>query len=173
MEKRSSQVNVISANLYLDVAKKYVGLKEVKGVKTEPTITNWLVKLGAWWRDDETPWCGVALAAWLSEAGLAYPKKYFRALEWLNYGYPVAFPKQGAIAVLSRKGGGHVGLVTGVDKLHLHVRILGGNQGNRVCEKWYPINTVVGFRMPPYVYPVQAAMIATIGEELYPKQYKV
>ena len=39
-------------------ARKHIGLAEVAGKQHNGTIVNWLIKLGAWWRDDESPWCG-------------------------------------------------------------------------------------------------------------------
>ena len=51
-------------------AKKHVGLREVKGIKHHPTIISWLNELGAWWKDDETAWCGVFIAICLKRAGL-------------------------------------------------------------------------------------------------------
>ena len=36
---------------------KYNGLKEIPGPAHNKTIISWLTRLGAWWKDDETPWC--------------------------------------------------------------------------------------------------------------------
>lgn len=132
---------------HLAIARRSIGVREIKGPKHEPRIVEWLERLGAWWRDDETPWCGVALAAWMQEAGLPYPKTYYRALAWSDYGKSCGI-QHGAIAVLTRKGGGHVGLVTGVSHDMEFVRLLGGNQGDCVCEAWFPVSRVTEFRMP-------------------------
>lgn len=63
---------------YLQIARRYLGLREIKGPQHNSVIVGWLRRLRAWWADDETPWCGVAMAAWMSEAGLPYPKAYYR-----------------------------------------------------------------------------------------------
>lgn len=50
----------------------------------------------------------------------------------------------GAIAVMSRRGGGHVGVVSGVDASGNPV-IISGNNGGRVREAVYPLGRVVAF----------------------------
>src|SRR5687768_1344129 len=52
---------------WLDIARRDLGLAEVPGAETAPKIKQWLADLGAWWRDDETPWCGVAVGAWMKQ----------------------------------------------------------------------------------------------------------
>ena len=136
---------------YLTAARRDIGLREIKGPKHAGRIVRMLQGLGAWWRDDETPWCGVAMAAWMSEAGYAYPTHYYRALAWAEWGRPLLGPWQGAVAVLTRTGGGHVGIVTGVTANGRRVRLLGGNQNDAVNEAWFPIERVTAFRAPPGV----------------------
>lgn len=147
---------------YLRIARKDVGIKEIKGPQHHPRILEWLTRLKAWWRDDETPWCGVALAGWLAEAGLPYPRAYYRALEWADYGRQSTAPLLGAIAVLSRTGGGHVGIVTGVSGDRSKVRLLGGNQSDAVCEAWFDATRVVSYRLPLGV-ECQPAPLAAVG----------
>lgn len=146
---------------YIAIARKDIGLREIKGPQHAPRISAMLRKVDAWWRDDETPWCGVALAAWFEEAGLPYPKAYYRALSWLDYG-KAAGMQYGAIAVLKRKGGGHVGIVTGMTHTGSHVRLLGGNQNDMVCEMWFPIDRIAAFRLPLGAIDIPTP-IATLG----------
>lgn len=42
---------------WIDEATAHLGLYEVPGPKTNPTLGLWLHNLKAWWTDDETPWC--------------------------------------------------------------------------------------------------------------------
>lgn len=147
---------------YLTAARRDIGLREIKGPKHAGRIVQMLARLGAWWRDDETPWCGVAVASWLSETGHQIPKHYYRALAWADYGDRCAGPLQGAIAVLSRKGGGHVGLVTGVTRDGKHVRLLGGNQNDAVNETWFPATRVTAYRLPAGA-PRAVATVAPLG----------
>ena len=150
---------------YLVAARRDIGLREIKGPKHAGRIVQMLQKLGAWWRDDETPWCGVAVAAWLRDTGYPIPTHYYRALAWADYGDRMPGPRQGAIAVMARKGGGHVGIVTGVTANGSHVRLLGGNQNDAVSEAWFPAERITAYRAPRGMSSVWAApaTIAPVG----------
>lgn len=117
---------------WLKTAETHKGLTEVRGPKHNNVIVGWLEKLGAWWRDDETPWCGVFVAHCMASAGLPYPTFYMRAKAWSEYGSLLRRDRlaPGAILVFDRAGGGHVGFYVGEDAGHYFV--LGGNQGNAV-----------------------------------------
>lgn len=122
----------MSGPRWFDIAKSYIGVKETPGRQHNSTIRSWLERLGAWWRDDETPWCGVFVAHCLREAGLPVAKNWMRALAWIEYGANLrtTVVAPGAILVFSRKGGGHVGFYVGENQTHYFV--LGGNQSNSV-----------------------------------------
>jgi uncharacterized protein (TIGR02594 family) len=147
---------------WLTLARRYRGVAEIPGKATAPTISRWLRSLKAWWSDDETPWCGVFVAAVLQEAGYERPKHWYRAKAWGEYGSQLVGPEVGAIVVYDRKGGGHVGFVTAVD-VNGRIYTLGGNQGNRVSVVPFDKDRVIGFRWPPgaspphYTLPVIAA----------------
>jgi len=117
---------------WMQAARAFIGLKEIPGPKHNGTIINWLAKLGAWWRNDETPWCGVFCAAVMQQVGLPYPVHYYRAKAWAEYGARLQthLIAPGAILIFGRDGGGHVGFYVAEDATHYHV--LGGNQGNAV-----------------------------------------
>lgn len=117
---------------WLKTAEALQGTREVPGPQHNKTIIGWLEKLRAWWRDDETPWCGVFVAHCMDEVGLPYPKFYMRAKAWSDYGSLLRRDRlaPGAILVFDRAGGGHVGFYVGEDAGHYFV--LGGNQGNAV-----------------------------------------
>lgn len=53
----------------------------------------------------------------------------------------------GAIAVMSRRGGGHVGIVSGVDPSGNPI-VISGNNGGRVREAVYPRGRVIAFVVP-------------------------
>lgn len=117
---------------WLRIAETYIGLSEIRGPKHNSKIIGWLDKLGAWWRDDETPWCGVFVAHCMQDVDLPYPTFYMRAKAWSDYGSLLRRDRlaPGAILVFDRAGGGHVGFYVGEDAGHYYV--LGGNQGNAV-----------------------------------------
>lgn len=133
---------------WLQIAESFVGLHEVVGPKHNKTIIGWLERLKAWWRDDETPWCGVFVAYCMKEAGLPFPKYYMRAKDWADYGSLLRRDRvsPGAILVFDRAGGGHVGFAVAQDATHYHV--LGGNQSNAVNIMRIGKNRLVASRWP-------------------------
>ena len=62
--------------------------------------------------------------------------------------FPRTSPEIGAIAILSRKGGGHVGVVSGFDTRGNPV-LISGNHGHRVYESTYPRSRVLAYVAPP------------------------
>ncbi len=50
----------------------------------------------------------------------------------------------GAIAVMTRRGGGHVGVVSGIDSMGNPI-VISGNHRHRVAESVYPRSRVVAF----------------------------
>lgn len=132
---------------WLVEAWKYIGVEEVKGPKHSNVIAGWLDKLQAWWRDDETPWCGVFVAAVFQAVGITYPAYYMRAKAWLKWGKRIGEPVLGCVVVFDRKGGGHVGFVVGRDGQN-NLWVLGGNQKNAVNVALFTRQRVLGYRIP-------------------------
>ncbi len=131
---------------WLVAARGYIGIREVPGPAHNPLIVRWSVQLGAWWRDDETPWCGTFVARCVEDAGFVKARNWFRARAWMKWGVPVS-ARVGAIAVFSRGGGsGHVGFVVG--ETPTHYAVLGGNQSNMVNIAGIAKNRLLGFRWP-------------------------
>lgn len=151
-------------------ANQYLGLREFKGPQHNPTIVNWLVQLGAWWRDDETPWCGVFVAAVLREVGIKPAGAFYRAKAWLSWGEALPAPAVGCVVVFDRAGGGHVGFLVGRTPGGL-LLVLGGNQGNEVNVRAFEQYRVLGYRWPAgeplpraASLPVMASYRITEGE---------
>lgn len=123
---------------------------------------------GAWfWQhygedDTQLPWCGAFVAHCVAAAGVDYPARYASALAWSGWGEAVPGPVHGAVAVLTRNGGGHVGFVTGVSKDGRKVRLLGGNQNDQVCEAWFDTGRVTAYRVPPGHHAPRTA-VAEVG----------
>jgi uncharacterized protein (TIGR02594 family) len=133
---------------WLKIARSYDGLKEIPGPRHNQTIIRWLGKLGAWWSNDETPWCGVFVAHCMQKCSLPFPKLYMRAKAWSDYGSLLRRNRlaPGAILVFDRAGGGHVGFYVGEDAGHYFV--LGGNQGNAVSVMKLGKTRLVASRWP-------------------------
>lgn len=128
-------------------ARRYIGLAEIPGRESNPTIQRWLRSLRAWWDDDSTPWCGTFVAHCLTESGCQPPAAWYRARAYLNWGLTLHIPAVGCVAVLDRKGGGHVGFVVG-RTYDGRIAILGGNQGDQVNVCGFDSARVLGWRWP-------------------------
>jgi uncharacterized protein (TIGR02594 family) len=69
------------------------------------------------------------------------------ANSFASYGHRVSGPEVGAIAVMGRRGGGHVGIITGVDA-HGNPIMISGNNGNRVREAPISRGRIYAYVMP-------------------------
>lgn len=133
---RAKPVDIPAEPVWMREARRYMGLREIAGPKSNPTILGWAARLGGWvasfYKDDDTPWCGLAVGAWISVTlpREVLPSNPLGALNWSTFGKSLKAPSVGAILTFRRPGGGHVGLYVGEDATHYHV--LGGNQSNSV-----------------------------------------
>jgi uncharacterized protein (TIGR02594 family) len=69
------------------------------------------------------------------------------ARSFATYGQRVSGPRVGAIAVMGRRGGGHVGIITGIDAEGNPIMI-SGNNGNRVREAPVSRGRIYAYVMP-------------------------
>jgi uncharacterized protein (TIGR02594 family) len=69
------------------------------------------------------------------------------ANSFAHYGQRVAGPQVGAIAVMARRGGGHVGVVSGIDAQGNPI-VISGNYGNRVREAKISRGRIYAYVMP-------------------------
>lgn len=142
----NAKVQIIEPSWLIE-ARRHVGVREIKGPQHSSRIVGWLDKLKAWWKEDETPWCGVFVAHCISASGYPLPKYWMRAKDWLTWGESIAAPVVGAVVVFARDGGGHVGFVVGKDQKG-NLMVLGGNQGDMVKVSPFAMSRVAGFRLP-------------------------
>jgi uncharacterized protein (TIGR02594 family) len=69
------------------------------------------------------------------------------ARSFAGYGQRVSGPQVGAIAVMGRRGGGHVGIVSGIDASGNPI-VVSGNNGNRVREAPISRGRIYAYVMP-------------------------
>lgn len=135
---------------WLEIARSYVGLKEIRGPRHNPTILGWLkryaLNIGRWGKSrDETPWCAVFVSHCLAEAGHKTTEDA-RAASYKTYGRPSKVV-QGAVIVIRRKKTSTKN-ITGSGRGGYHVFFLdtitrqfykgwGGNQKNSVSYAAY------------------------------------
>lgn len=142
---------MVDEPIWLIEARKYVGLKEIKGQKHNQLIIDFWksIKLSGI-KNDEVPWCAAFVGAMLEHCNIKSTRKD-SAKSYMDWGVPLDKPCIGAIVVFWRdskdSGSGHVAIVTGKDNKG-NITVIGGNQGDEVNEKSFPINRVLGYRWP-------------------------
>jgi uncharacterized protein (TIGR02594 family) len=70
-----------------------------------------------------------------------------KASSFAGYGRRISGPQVGAIAVMNRGGGGHVGIITGVDARG-NPTMISGNYGHRVREASVSPGRIYAYVMP-------------------------
>jgi uncharacterized protein (TIGR02594 family) len=134
------------------IAREFLGKSETVDAKS---LSSFFEKSGGQKLDPSvTAWCAAFVNAALGRAGYKGTGSLM-ARSFLNFGTPVKDASPGDVAVLARgdRNGpyGHVGFVEGIVTKNgkQFVRMLGGNQSNKVSVQDYPMADVLGFRRPP------------------------
>lgn len=133
---------------WLNAAMHELGVREIEGAGSSPRVLMYLAstdldrEMAA---SDETPWCS-AFVNWCFEVTGNAGTNSAAARSWLGWGQSMPTPRRGAVTVLSREGGGHVGFF--MAQTATTVKLLGGNQGNQVCVADYDRKRVLGHRVP-------------------------
>ncbi len=147
----SSAPAVSRGLVWLDEARRLMGVKEVAGSDSSPVILNWATSLGIPYSDDDIPWCGLFVAHCIGATlpGEALPNNPLGARNWSKFGNPCQ-PVEGAVLVFWRvsraSGKGHVGFYNGEDDAAYHV--LGGNQSDKVGIARVGKDRFIGARWP-------------------------
>lgn len=133
------------------IALAEIGVQEVQGAADNPRIQEYIAAttLGAH-QHDETPWCS-AFVNWCMRRSGGVGTGRANARSWMDWGQELHVPRLGCVAVFSRDSAGpasgHVAFF--VNKTtRKTLRVLGGNQGNRVCVAEYPESRLLGYRWP-------------------------
>ena len=90
-------------------------------------------------------WCGAFMDLVLKRTGHSGGGNLASA--YARYGTRVTGPQVGAIAVMGRNGGGHVGVVSGVDPNGNPI-IVSGNHNHTVAESVYPARRISAYVLP-------------------------
>jgi len=88
-------------------------------------------------------WCGCFLSIHIFGENR---RELWKAFNWKNR-FPKTAPKIGAVAVMARKGGGHVGQVVGFDDKGNPI-LLSGNHSGKVATSVYPKNRILAYVQP-------------------------
>jgi len=90
-------------------------------------------------------WCGAFMDMVLKRTG--HQGGGNLASAYTRYGTRVSGPQVGAIAVMGRRGGSHVGVVSGIDANGNPI-IVSGNHNRTVAESVYPASRIHAYVLP-------------------------
>jgi uncharacterized protein (TIGR02594 family) len=117
--------------------------------------------------DRQRLWCATFMNFVLAKVGYAGTNSD-AAKSFAYYGRRISAPEVGAIAVLSRgRKGGHVGVVSGIDKSGNPI-IISGNHNKRVGEAVYARSRVIAYVMPTERRAAPATVVAERGPASHP-----
>lgn len=134
---------------YMDIARGYLGAKEVAGAENNPLIMEMYASVGAdWVEHDSVAWCAAFVGHCLERAGIRSTRK-LTARSYLTFGEPVDLKdaREGDIVVFKRGNSswqGHVAFY--ISDAGNRVSVLGGNQGDAVTIAKYPKSSLLGVR---------------------------
>jgi uncharacterized protein (TIGR02594 family) len=144
--KKEGSVMTEIDNPWLPVAMKELNTSEVSGDKDNPRIVEYHSATTLKATDDETPWCSSFVSWCLEQSGYKSTKNAW-ARSYLSFGKKIDKPVNGCIVVFSRgSSSGHVAFFVG--ETSSTIKVLGGNQGNKVSIAEYPKSRLLGYRMP-------------------------
>jgi uncharacterized protein (TIGR02594 family) len=149
---------------WIDIARTYVGLKEVPGPQSQPVIMEMFRLCGHDWpKGDDTPWCAAFVGACLALSGYKGTRS-LAARSYLQFGRRLERPQPGCIAIFTRGNKnpklGHVAFYVKEEGGRIHV--LGGNQADQVNVTGYASSRLLGYVWPVDAAPLPATSLPTI-----------
>jgi uncharacterized protein (TIGR02594 family) len=137
---------------WMPIARKYLGEHEIPGPKANAFIVKCLESTTIGQpenQSDETSWCSAFVNEVLKEGGVKVRTNSAWARSWLTWGRPPERDDEweGCVVILERGPNfGHVGFLN--DWNGDMVQLLAGNQGDAVSLAWFPMERVLGYRVP-------------------------
>jgi uncharacterized protein (TIGR02594 family) len=132
-----------------EIARGLIGTTEGPGPEDNPAVMEMYASVGQdWVEHDSVAWCAAFVGHCLERAGLRSTRK-LTARSYLDWGVPVevADAQPGDIAVIPRGSSSWQGHVFFIDRIEgAWVWGLGGNQGDAVNIKRYPVSKLLGVR---------------------------
>jgi uncharacterized protein (TIGR02594 family) len=136
---------------WMAIARSKLRIHEIPGPKANVFIVECLESTTLGKPDnqaDETPWCSAFANRVMQLAGYDGTNSAW-ARSWLDWGREPTDEEfgEGVVVVMARgENSGHVGFLEDWDDNR--VKLLGGNQGNAVSYAWFPMDRVLGWRIP-------------------------
>lgn len=135
----------------MEVARSYLGVREIQGAAHHPLILEWFAAAGApWIRNDEAAWCS-AFACGVAKKAEVFNPRTVRAKDWLQLpergGVPVGLDElqPGDVCVVTR-GNNLFHVAFFADRVRSTLQLLGGNQSNGVRISDCLISRFIGAR---------------------------
>ena len=139
-----------------DIARSYIGTTEGPGPADNPVIMEMYASVGHdWVEHDSVAWCAAFVGHCLEQAGIRSTRK-LTARSYLDWGIPIDVEdvQQGDIGVIPRGRSSWQGHVFFIDRIEGQwVWGLGGNQGDAVNVKRFPVSKLLGVRRAGNVAP--------------------
>jgi len=149
IEVRGKAKSSPSMSTAYEIASKQIGVSEIRGKEHNQKILEYHSMTSLKATSDEVAWCS-AFVCWVWEKMGIRSTNSAMAKSWLKWGQALGEPLLGCVVVFDRgpkKWMGHVGFYAGETKDY--IKVLGGNQGNRVSIMDYPKKDLIAYRRPP------------------------
>jgi len=137
---------------WMAIARRELGVKELPGNATNPRIAEYNASTTYGAKDDETSWCS-SFVNWCVAGAKIAGTGNVAARSWMTWGQSLHAPRPGCVTVLWRDSPqswkGHVAFFVKADPHNANrIILLGGNQGDSVCEAAFDKSRVLAFRWP-------------------------
>lgn len=136
------------ATPWLTQAIAELGVSEAYGPKNNPRIIEYHQATTLKANDDLTAWCASFVCWCLEQAGYKSTQSAW-AKDYISWGKKVERPYPGCIVIFhrgSRNQYGHVGFY--LSEKNGKIKLLGGNQSNKVSIGYYSKRKLIGYREP-------------------------
>lgn len=154
----------------IQIARSYLGTKELKGSADNPKIMEMYKTIGhTQVEHDEVAWCAAFVGHCLEKAGVVSTRK-LNARSYLTWAEKVAGPdqaKEGDVVVFTRGSNtaqGHVAFF--LRATGSQIEVLGGNQSDAVSVARYAKSRLLGIRRPLRVDAPQRPEMTVIQQQL-------
>lgn len=150
----------MSKYTWMKIAEGEKGVKEITGISSHtPRILEYHAMTTLKAKADEVPWCSSFVNWVMNRAGYSITRSA-AAKSWMKWGNEVPL-QHGAVVILKRKGGHHVGFYTGETTNGIY--LLGGNQADAVNVKTFSKELILSARMPKEFNTTDNAIFDVVG----------
>ena len=145
-------INPEHSPLWMQWMFKADGTKEYPGEPNNPMIMRSVEVIAERWpdlasyartyREDATPWCGLAAAWAMTKANIKPPKEFLSSKAWRTFGFDIKTPELGCVVCLES----HVALFH--HQTGSTIYLMGGNQSDMVNLCPFKESEIVACRWP-------------------------